>query len=367
VSKTRFSSLPAAEIQSRLSTWCDSSQRDLPWRESKEPYHVWLSEVILQQTRVEQGLPYFSKILARFPDIETLAAADIDDLLLMWEGLGYYSRARNLHQAARLIVHERGGSLPDSYESWLELPGVGPYTAAAISSIAHSEAKAVVDGNVIRVLTRLVALETDVGTARGKKEIADLADILLDHTNPGNHNEALMELGALVCTPRQPNCHSCPIQYKCHALAMDRVHDFPHKKPKKKVPHYDISVGIIHDDQDRIFIQRRAEDSMLGGLWEFPGGKKETGESIEETCVREVREEIGVEVTINSHFATINHAYSHFKISLHAFECQIRGDALPNSALPTAWVAHEHLADYAFPRANRRLLDLLQNSDEKTR
>ena len=350
----------ASEIRSALGSWFATNRRDLPWRQSKDPYQIWLSEIILQQTRVEQGLPYFDRFLTRFPTVESLASANIDDVLIVWEGLGYYSRARNLHKAATQIVQERDGALPVTFDDWLKLPGVGPYTAAAVSSIAHGEARAVVDGNVIRVLSRLVALDTEVGTAQGKREISALADALLDRSSPGLHNEALMELGALVCIPRQPDCSSCPFQDSCLAYSTDRMHEFPRKKRKPKVPHYDISVGIIRDGRDRVFIQRRADEAMLGGLWEFPGGKNEKGESLEETCVREIREEIGVDVIVTEHIASLDQAYSHFKISLHAYACEAIGDLLPVSSLQTAWVTREELAGYAFPRANRRLFDLVE-------
>ena len=314
---------------------------------------------MLQQTRVEQGLPYFERFAERFPTVKEFAAADLDDVLRLWEGLGYYSRCRNLHRAARLIVNEHDGELPSSYEGWLALPGVGPYTAAAVSSIALSEARAVVDGNVIRVLTRLHAFDLPVDTSAAKRQIQFWADQYLDSERPGRHNEAVMELGALVCLPSNPVCQTCPLQADCRAAEQDRQTDFPVKKKKKPVPHYDIAVGIVRDEKSRIYIQQRDTDSMLGGLWEFPGGKVEPGESPEQACQREILEETGMQIRVAAPITTIKHAYSHFRITMHAFECVLLSEKKSPNEQPSEWIARESFADYAFPRANRRLLDLL--------
>lgn len=345
--------------RARLASWFLSNRRRLPWRESANPWHIWLSEVILQQTRVDQGLPYFERFASRFPRVNDLAEADLNEVLRLWEGLGYYSRCRNLHRAARMVMSERGGRLPDTYVDWLTLPGIGPYTAAAISSIAHGEARAVVDGNVIRVLSRLHAYDGDVTTSKAKKQIELWAAGFLDSEHPGRHNEAVMELGALVCTPRQPKCGKCPLQSGCLASSAGSQESHPVKKKKAPVPHLDIAVGIIRDGEGRIFIQQRDADAMLGGLWEFPGGKVEKGESPEEACRREVREETGMDVEPTARLATIKHAYSHFKITLHAFDCALSSASQAITEQPSEWIAREDFSEYAFPRANRRLLDLL--------
>lgn len=344
---------------SQLTEWFERNRRALPWRESGDPWHIWLSEVMLQQTRVEQGLPYFQRFVEHFPTVQDFAAAELDDVLRLWEGLGYYSRCRNLHKAARLVVEERDGQLPVNYEEWLALPGVGPYTAAAISSIAHHEPKAVVDGNVIRVLTRLHAFDDPVDTGAAKKQIQAWADQFLDVQRPGMHNEAVMELGALVCTPANPDCDTCPVSAHCRGAQQQRPTDFPVKRKKKPAPHYDIAVGIVRDRESRIYIQQRDTEAMLGGLWEFPGGKVEDGESPEDACRREVLEETGMDVLVAAPITTIKHAYSHFRITMHAFECTLLSEMPANPDQPHAWIARESFADYAFPRANRRLLDLL--------
>ncbi len=346
-------------LRRHLAAWFIENRRSLPWRENPEPYSIWLSEVILQQTRVEQGLPYFFRFLERFPTVEDLAGASEDDVLRLWEGLGYYSRGRNLHRAAQFVMEERAGKLPDTYEDWLALPGVGPYTAAAISSIAFGEKQAVLDGNVIRVLSRLLALDEVHTTSSARRKLMMAAEALLDHDNPGRHNEAMMELGALVCSPTSPSCPQCPFREGCRASKRGQMTDFPVRKPKKAVPHHDIAVAIIRDSQERIFIQQRDRNAMLGGLWEFPGGKVEAGESAKDACIREVREEIGLDVLPIRKLAEIDHAYSHFRITLHAFECLPTSQQEPETDSPTTWIAREAFSDYAFPRANRRLLDLL--------
>lgn len=345
--------------RARLARWFDANRRHLPWREHPDPWHIWLSEVILQQTRVDQGLPYFQRFVTHFPTVHAMAKAHLDEVLRLWEGLGYYSRCRNLHKAARIVVSELNGVLPQTYDQWLALPGIGPYTASAISSIAFGQPHAVVDGNVIRVLTRLHAFGSIVSESSSRRQIDAWAQSFLDTAQPGRHNEAVMELGALVCLPRQPACEICPLQESCLAHEAGTQERFPVKKTKQPVPHYDIAIGVVRDASSRIFIQQRDADAMLGGLWEFPGGKVEEGETPAEACRREVQEETGMEVEPLTCIATIKHAYSHFRITLHAFECATVSTSDLNVSAPHAWIARESFGDYAFPRANRKLLDIL--------
>mgnify|MGYP002629244078 CR=1 FL=1 len=331
----------------------------MPWRSSRTPYHIWLSEIILQQTRVDQGTPYFLRFIERFPTVESLSQASLDDVLQMWEGLGYYSRARNLHKAAQCIVEKWQGHIPSAYADLLTIPGIGPYTAAAISSIAFGQAHAVVDGNVIRVLSRLMAFSKDVSLHSSKTHLQTIATLLLNPREPGNYNESLMELGALVCSPNKPDCAQCPVHSFCAGYNEGNPTQYPVKRPSKKTPHYDIVVGIIEDQLGRIFVQKRPVEAMLGGLWEFPGGKKEALEELTETCRREVLEETGMNVKVGQHIASIKHAYSHFRITLHAFECTHESSTAPASPLEWEWAVHEQLQAYAFPKANRDLINIL--------
>ncbi|MDG5766006.1 A/G-specific adenine glycosylase [Balneolales bacterium ANBcel1] len=349
---------------SALISWYHTNRRDLPWRASGDPYRIWLSEVMLQQTRVDQALPYYRRFTRRFPDVTALADADIDEVLRLWEGLGYYSRARNLHRAARQIVERHNGRFPDTYKDALALSGIGPYTASAVLSIAFGKPHAVVDGNVIRVVSRLFAIGGDVRGTGVQKEIQRRADGLMDRERPGDFNQAMMELGATVCTPAAPDCGSCPLQLSCKAFQLGRTGDFPWKSPAKKRPHYQIAVGVVSDGSGRLLIARRPEKAMLGGLWEFPGGKQEPGETLPETVRRELREELGIDVAVEPEpFEVIRHAYSHFAITLHAFFANLREESDPpesKSGEPVLWVDRTRLTEYAFPKANRKITEALE-------
>jgi A/G-specific adenine glycosylase len=341
-----------------LAAWYASDHRDLPWRDTDDPYRIWLSEVMLQQTRVDQVEPYYRRFLERFPSVRDLADASLDDVLLCWEGLGYYSRARNLHRAARTVVDDYAGEVPDTLEEIRRLPGVGPYTAAAILSIAFERPHAVLDGNVIRVLSRFFAMESDVKKQASRRSLQLAADELVDPDRPGDFNQALMELGARICTPRAPSCSMCPVAAACEARRRGIPESFPVSSSRPSVPHFDVVVALIFDGSGRILIQQRPQDAMLGGLWEFPGGKCRDDETLEDACVREVKEELGVDVVINDFYDRLVHAYSHFRITLHAYRCVIADGQVQSVAGEALdWVHVDSLGNYAFPRANRRLIE----------
>lgn len=256
-------------ISNRLQEWYHAHKRELPWRGSTNPYEIWVSEVILQQTRVEQGWAYFIRFMERFPDVASLAAADEREVLKLWQGLGYYSRARNMHQAANQVMEHFNGEFPKTYHDLLKLRGVGDYTASAVASIAGNLPHATVDGNVYRVLSRAFEIETPIDTAAGKKEFATLANQLLDIHNPSDHNQAMMELGALICTPKLAKCHECPLQLFCAAFKNKTVYDFPKKKNKiiqqKRYLNY---FHIIH--HNAVYIQKRTRADIWKNLYEFP-------------------------------------------------------------------------------------------------
>ncbi len=344
----------AEKIRRGLLTWYDEHRRSLPWRDDPDLYHVWLSEIMLQQTRVDQALPYYERFTEAFPTLESLASANLDAVLRQWEGLGYYARARNLHKAARQIV--RSGSWPRSYEELHALPGIGPYTGRAIASIAYGAREAAVDGNVRRVLARLFAIAYPA-----KRQLQSLAESLLDRERPGDYNQAVMDLGALVCTPRSPLCDACPVSTHCLAKASGEPDSFPvARKKSSPLQHYDIASGILTDDGGRIFIQRREEKALLGGLWELPGGKRNPDETVKAACKRELLEELGIEVAVGRLACKVKHAYTHYKITLWVHYCRILGGVPVSTAgLQTAWVHPCDLEHYAFPRANRRVLDAL--------
>ncbi len=349
-----------------LLDWYQKNKRTMPWRETSDPYRIWISEIMLQQTRVDTVIPYYNRFMDAFPAIEKLAGADQQQVLKIWEGLGYYSRARNMHHAAKDVVNRLEGNFPTNYNELLKLKGIGPYTAAAISSIAFNEKQAVVDGNVIRVLSRYYGIEEDVRKTSVKKSIQQFADEIIPAKKPGDFNQAVMELGATVCTPKNPECGSCPLSTQCAAYNSAQTNTIPYKSPKKKVPHHQIGVGMITDSSHRMLIALRPDDVMLGGLWEFPGGKQKKNESIEKTVERELKEELGVDVNVNNKFMQLKHAYSHFKITLHAYWCTIEsGTPEPRSSNGLKWVSLDEIDEYPFPKANKVLIEkLLENGTQ---
>lgn len=337
----------------------------MPWRGSRDPYRIWISEIMLQQTRVDQAWPYFERFMARFPTVYDLAKASQQEVLKAWEGLGYYSRARNLHAASKTIVNDYKGTIPENYDEIIKLKGIGPYTAAAITSIAFNKANAVVDGNVIRVITRYYGIEDDIRSSKTRRIVQEHVNKLISEEHPADFNQALMELGSLVCKPSNPECDSCPIQQGCTAIKMAKTDTIPYKSPAKKKPHKHIGVGIIERKDGQVLIALRPENVMLGGLWEFPGGKQEQGETISETIERELKEELGVTVHAYKEFMSLKHTYSHFSITLHAYLCKlVEGEPRPRSSQEIRWVRKSELEQYPFPRANKQLTERLMLESE---
>jgi A/G-specific adenine glycosylase len=347
-------------LQNDLLAWYDQHAADLPWRENHDPYRVWLSEIMLQQTQVETVKPYFARFLSAYPTIEALAAAPLSDVLKLWEGLGYYSRARNLHQAARAVVSDFGGRFPKTVEGLQQLQGIGRYTAGAIASIAYGEAAPVLDGNVIRVFARLIDLADDVTQPAVKERLWKLAEEWLPSQRPGDYNQALMELGRTVCNPRNTLCDECPLQAHCLAFARGTQAQRPVKKAKTATPHYDVTAGIIWNQGGQVLIAQRPLDGLLGGLWEFPGGKLESDETLPECLKRELREEMAIEVEVGELFTVVQHAFTHFKITLHAFTCQyLSGEPQTIGVRDWAWVTPDQLETYGFGKADREVIRAL--------
>jgi A/G-specific adenine glycosylase len=296
-----------ASLRRVLLGWFAREARDLPWRRTSDPYRIWLSEIMLQQTRVEAVIPYYERFLKAFPTVRDLAAAREDAVLKAWEGLGYYSRARNLHKAAKVIVGDHAGQLPETAEQWRQLPGIGPYTAGAIASIASGLAETAVDGNVLRVLSRIFGIGESIDESATKERIGSIAAALLPRKQAGAFNQALMDLGARVCIPRRPRCVACPVSRWCDAYRHGIQDQLPVRTAKKAIPHHEIVVAVVRRN-GRYLIGKRPTSGLLGGLWEFPGGKIEPGETHEQALVREVREETGLEVSVGACIATVDHA-----------------------------------------------------------
>lgn len=352
-----------SELAQRLLAWFDQNARALPWRESPpHPYRVWVSEVMLQQTQVETVLPYYQRWMTRFPDLETLAAATEQEVLRLWEGLGYYQRARALHRAAQILVRERGGCFPQRATEWQTLPGIGPYTAAAIASIAFGEVVLALDGNVRRVLARLFDLDLPVDSPAGERELRRIGQVHVPIDRPGDFNQALMDLGATLCRPQTPQCEVCPVAGLCLARARGTQSLRPVRRRGGAVPHYIVTAAVIWRGE-QVLLAQRPPQGLLGGLWEFPGGKQEPGESLEEALQREIREELGTTIGVGEKVGVFRHAYSHFRVTLHAFHCcLVGGEPQPLEATALEWVPVTRLTHYPMGKLDRQIAQTLMQA-----
>jgi len=354
-------------LASDLLAWYAENHRDLPWRRTRDPYAIWVSEVMLQQTRVETVVPYYKRWLQRFPTIKRLALAKQGNVLATWEGLGYYRRALQLRQAARVITKEHGGRLPRSVASLRELPGIGPYTAAAIAAFAFGQDEIALDGNLRRVLARLIDLEIDPRSEDGEARLDRWARRHLPRGKASDFNQALMDVGAQVCLPREPRCGVCPIRSRCRARLRGVQHLRPVRGRRKPAPLRIATAGVVRR-RGRVLIGRRPEGSLLGGLWEFPGGKCRSRESAGACLRRELREELGVEVDVGQSLGIYRHAYTHFEVTVHAFECRLRR-GVPSAREHTAirWVHPARLRQYPMGNVARRIANEVAAAGPKRR
>ncbi len=350
-----------SEFSRLLLDWYSKHARDLPWRERNDAYSVWVSEIMLQQTRVETVIPYFLRWMAMFPTLHDLADANEQQVLKAWEGLGYYSRARSLHKAARMVRDQYAGVIPGTGVELLRLPGIGKYTAAAISSIAFGRDEAVLDGNVKRVLARLVRFPRAINAPAAEKDLWRLADYLLPSGSAGDYNQALMDLGATICLPRNTVCSVCPVRQLCRANQAGAQAEYPRTLEKPPIPHITVCAAVIQRD-DQVLIARRPSKGLLGGLWEFPGGKVEQGEGLEEALVREIREELNTDIQVNDLQGVYHHAYTHFKVTLHAWFSTLTGsEPVAQEASEIRWVRVEELPGFPMGKIDRSISnDLLR-------
>lgn len=347
--------LKTGEAPRRLLEWYAQHARRLPWRDQPTPYRVWISEVMLQQTQVKTVLPYFERWMKRFPSLEALAAASEQEVLQAWEGLGYYSRARNLHKAAHQVQSAYGGELPSNREQLEALPGIGRYSAGAIASIAFGKDEAALDANIRRVLARVFNVALPARSPEGERILWGLARDTLPPGRAGDYNQALMDLGSSICTPRAPACLICPLAALCEARELGVQEARPVLKAKLAVPHYVVTAAVIARD-GQILIARRPENGLLGGMWEFPGGKIEPGESLEACLAREIREELGVDIQVDAPFGIYRHGYTHFKVTLHAFCCHLQsGEPQALHASEIRWVVPSALPDYPMGKIDRQI------------
>ncbi len=370
----------AEDLRNSIFNWFEVNGRDwIPWKlrldgtqpgkdETLSVYGIWIAEVMLQQTQLKVVLPYWQRWMKAFPNLIYLANADEQKVLLLWQGLGYYSRARRIHKASKTLLSLIGANdclnpnfWPKELDTWIALPGIGRSTAGSIVSSAFNLPSPILDGNVKRLLARLIASPKPV--EQNLDYLWKLSTNLLDLENPRHFNQALMDLGALVCTPRKPMCKECPLQDKCAAYSSSHETTyFPVKSPSKKLPFQVIGVGIVFNKEGKVLIDQRLDEGLLGGLWEFPGGKQEKGESIEKTILRELTEELAISVEVGKELIVLDHSYSHKKLRFVVHICQwISGDPKPLASQQFRWVNPTSLGEFPFPAANSIIIKALND------
>jgi len=349
-----------ADLRGSLGAWYDRVQRDLPWRRTDDPYAIWVSEVMLQQTQVKTVVPYYHRFMERFPDVAHLADADLQSVYKLWEGLGYYTRARNLHLAARMICARMGGRVPDDARAFRALPGVGAYICAAVLSIAFGQAFAVVDGNVKRVLARLFLLEAPANQAAGHALFQSMADRLLDRSDPGGHNQAMMELGATVCTPRHPQCDQCVLAVYCKAFQGAVTDQYPRRvKRPGLTEHCWVAAVIVKNG--RFLLTQRPPKGLLGGLWELPCATLQAGDDPLAVCVPAMRSITGLQIELQQHVGCVQHAYTHFKLRMEVCLCQWRqGRVRLGGPAAAEWVRPGQTGRYALHAVVHKALTIIR-------
>jgi A/G-specific adenine glycosylase len=341
-----------------ITGWYRENKRDLPWRNTKDPYLIWLSEIILQQTRVDQGMAYYLKFAKEFPTVKHLAKADSDKVMKLWQGLGYYSRARNLHSTAKMIVTNHQGKFPSEYEQVLSLKGVGEYTAAAITSFAYDLPYAVVDGNVYRVLSRIFGIEIPIDSTQGKKDFLALANDLLNKKDPGTHNQAIMEFGAMQCKPVNPDCNSCPFNNKCHAFAKKQIEMLPVKSQKTKVRNRYFNY-IVFNNKGNTLINKRTGKDIWTDLYDFPVIEtlKEQTEA-KFLSSKEWEKLIGKNKHVIRYVSPLyKHILSHQKIYARFWEIECAADLTNIVSEPAILIRQKDLHKYAVPRLIENYLE----------
>lgn len=354
-----FSNSDKSIIQKNIIKWFQKSQRDLPWRKKYKPYDIWISEIMLQQTQVTTVLPYFKRWMKALASVEAVANAKEDKILKLWEGLGYYSRARNIQKTAKIIVEKFNGEFPSDFNDILDLPGIGKYTAGAISSIAFNKPEPIVDGNIIRVLARLKNFSGNTKLPQNIKKIWDWSNDLVPKNQARDFNQGMMELGALVCKPQNPDCQKCPLNETCEAYKEGTANKIPNRGEKTKLIPIKVAIAVIKKD-GKVFIQKRAHKGLMAGLWEFPGGKVEK-ETPLKAIHREIHEELGIKIKNVKKIKQIKHGYTKFSVDLYCYSADFdEGSLKLNSAIDGKWVKSEQLKKFPFPAANKKLINEIE-------
>ncbi len=350
-------------MQQRLIRWYQKHGRDLPWRDTRNPYRIWVSEIMLQQTQVETVIAYYERFVAAFPSVQALAREPLQKVLLIWQGLGYYARARNLHRGARLVVSRWDGRVPDTQKELLQIPGIGRSTAGAILSLAYDRPAPILDGNVKRVLCRLFAIRRDPAKPDVLKRLWALSEVLTPGTDVHTYTQAVMDLGATICTPIDPRCTVCPLRNNCQACRRSLQHLIPVRARKEPTPHHEYALGIVRH-RGRVLIRQRPEEGLLGGLWGFPNYRRRPKGTLADALHQGLHNDLGLALESGEKTGTVRHAYTHFKITLHVFECLL----LPENKTHTGkadwkWIYPSRLKDYPLAASDRKVMDRLLDRD----
>ncbi len=374
-------------IQQSLLEWFIENGRNwIPWKLKKDgsipksgeflsPYGIWIAEVMLQQTQLKVVIPYWENWMKIFPSLSDLVEADLHNIYLIWQGLGYYSRAKRIHQSSKLLIEYVGKhsdqdpySWPARIDQWMILPGIGRTTAGSIISSAFDLPTPILDGNVKRVFSRLLATERT--SIKGEKKLWELSTLLISKFSPRDVNQALMDLGATICTPKKPICSSCPLKKFCVAYIKYDPLNFPKKEMTKINSFQEIGIGIVLNKNGELLIDQRLENSSMGGMWEFPGGKKISEESIEMTIERELKEELGIVVKVGTKLLSFQHSYSHKQLHFTVYICEWKsGEPKALASQKVLWVSPEKLSNFPFPAANTKIISALYkhlNIEKKT-
>jgi len=343
----------------KLLIWYNQQSYYFPWRKNQKAYNIWISEIMLQQTQVKIALPYYVRWMKKYPDITSLQKSNIDELLILWQGLGYYTRVHNIYKTSQIIVHDNNNIFPNTYSDLINLPGIGDYTASMILSIAFNVSKHVpIDGNVKRIMSRLYMISRKKSTLSNYKQYAKE---YISNLKPGDSIQALMDIGREICKPKSPNCIKCPLNKDCDAYLADQVEKFPYQNKIKNIPQYNVVVGMIWKD-NKFIISKRLKGKLLANLWELPGGKIQEDETKEECLNREIKEELDIKINKIQKIGVVNHQYSHMKLSITLFQCNYKsGLEKPLSSQEIKWITSDQKKDFAFPRATHKLFQLINN------
>ena len=345
-----------SKVAQELLDWYHNQSYSFPWRKDYNGYKVWISEIMLQQSQVNVVMPYYNKWMKKFPDINQLSQASLDDLLLLWQGLGYYNRVKNIFETTKIIQKNHNGKIPNDYNHLIALKGIGDYTASAILAIGFNMKAIPVDGNIKRVISRLHELSV---TQYQITVIKEWAKEYISDSNPRDSVQSLMDLGREICKPKNPNCSICPVNTHCLSYKNRTTYLYPLKKEHKKIPQYNVIVGLIKKN-NKFLISKRLKHKLLGGLWELPGGKIQKGESEIKCLKREIKEELDITVDIIKKLGIVNHQYSHFKINITLYECHYKlGMAKALESDEIQWITKNQKNQFAFPSSTHKLFKLI--------